>query len=411
MSIFLRPPAENRSTGGSSKISWRIVRVRRHAKIYQLRIQLAILHHLRALVAAAESRGLRLRDGEVDCQHCATILPSGFSPGVNLQSESTRIRNPAVRQIRVSADEAGQRLDNFLAARLKGVPRTRLYRIIRRGEVRVNGGRSQPATRLAEGDVVRVPPVRTAPPRSPGPVPASLSRPERLVIYADEDILVIDKPSGVAVHGGTGVSVGVIEALKRSALGGDFLELAHRLDRETSGCLVLARRRESLLALHRLFRRETDGVIKRYEALLHGEWDGDRQRVTAPLLRYRDATNGQSRVRTDPDGQNAASVIEKEETLPGATRVRITLETGRMHQARVHCRELGFPIAGDALYGDFAANRRYRAFGLTRLFLHACELSMPHPVHRRRMTFTAPLSRELQVVLESLRDRESCASG
>ena len=310
---------------------------------------------------------------------------------------------PSVRQIRVTANDAGQRLDNFLASRLKGVPRTRLYRIIRRGEVRVNGGRSRPADRLEEGDMVRVPPVRIATPASEAPIPPALARPEDVVIYEDADLLVINKPAGIAVHGGSGIRVGVIEALKRSDKAGDFLELGHRLDRDTSGCLVLARSRPALIGLHRLFRRDEAGVVKRYTALLNGAWLDDRVRVDVPIQRYRDGATGQSRARVSDDGQISASIISKVESFSEATLVSVDLLTGRMHQARVHCRHLGFPILGDPVYGDFAANRRFREFGLQRLFLHASELAMPHPVSGRTMRFDAPLDPALARVLDAIR--------
>jgi 23S rRNA pseudouridine955/2504/2580 synthase len=330
------------------------------------------------------------------------------SPALPVESKAASSGAPAVRQIRVTVNDAGQRLDNFLASRLKGVPRTRLYRIIRRGEVRINGSRGKPATRLVEGDMVRVPPVRVAAPRSPATIGGPLSRLQELVLFADPHILVLNKPAGVAVHGGSGISVGVIEALKRSPLAGDFLELGHRLDRNTSGCLVFARNRESLVGLHRLFRREALGVVKRYTALLLGAWPHSRTRIEAPLLRYRDAVSGKSRVRVAEEGQPSASVLETMVRYEHATLVDITLETGRMHQARAHCSHLGFPILGDAVYGHYPENRLWRARGLARPFLHASELSFPHPVFDRPMTFRAPLADDLQAVLDVL-DGESTA--
>lgn len=305
-------------------------------------------------------------------------------------------------QIAVETNDAGQRLDNFLVSRLKGVPKSRLYRIIRRGEVRVNGSRSKPATRLKSGDIVRIPPLRTAREPVAGAIPAALSDPGSLVIFSDRHMLVLNKPAGVAVHGGSGIPVGVIEALKRSHRFGSHLELAHRLDRETSGCLVLARGRDSLAALHRMFRREGADIVKRYTALLAGQWPGRRVRVEASLKRYRDDATGRTRVCVASDGQRAASVIESVRVFREATLVRITLETGRMHQARVHCRHLGHPILGDPIYGDFAANRKLQSFGLKRMFLHASELVFPHPVTGRVMTFIAPLAGELAAVLEKL---------
>ncbi len=319
-------------------------------------------------------------------------------PAVSADSRSS----PAVRQVQVTEHDAGQRLDNFLARHLKGVPRTRLYRIIRRGEVRINGSRGQPSTRLQPGDVVRVPPVRVAAPRQTARPPAALADVDSLVLYQDRHLLVIDKPAGVAVHGGSGIPVGVIEALKASPLAGDYLELGHRLDRDTSGCLVMARSRPALEGLHRLFRRDDEGVDKRYLALLAGAWRGQRERVALPLLRVRETASGRSRVRVDASGQASASDVETRRCWPDATLVEIRLLTGRMHQARVHCAALGHPVLGDDVYGDFAANRAFRGLGLSRLFLHASTLSLPHPVSGQPMRFSAPLDGALEQVLAAL---------
>lgn len=309
---------------------------------------------------------------------------------------------PAVSRIEVGPDQAGQRLDNFLSSRLKGVPKSRLYRIIRRGEVRVNGARSSPATRLEAGDVVRVPPIRTAAPAGAGPVPAALADAGSLVLYEDAHLLVIDKPAGVAVHGGSGIGAGVIEVLKRQRHGDGFLELGHRLDRDTSGCLVLAKSREALLGLHRLFRRDDAGVVKRYTALALGRWHGGRRRIDAPLARRRDAARGRARVVVAEDGRPAVSIVEPVTRYEEATLVRVTLDTGRMHQARVHLAHAGHPIAGDPVYGDFAANRRFAEAGLGRMFLHASELSFPHPVTGVGVRCDAPLGEELEGLLARL---------
>lgn len=317
----------------------------------------------------------------------------------------------AVTKVVVKDGDAGQRLDNFLVTRLKGVPKTRVYRIIRRGEVRINGSRSKPATRLHSGDIVRIPPIRTSQRSELDRIPDNLANLEDLVIYEDRHLLVLNKPAGIAVHGGSGIRVGIIEALKRSPLAGDYLELAHRLDRETSGCLVLARSRASLEVLHRAFRRDDAGVIKRYSALLSGRWAGSGVRVDAPLKRFRESTTGQSRVCVAEDGRQALSIVDSERMFADATLVRVTLETGRMHQARIHCRHIGHPILGDTVYGDFSANRAFRSLGLTRMFLHAAELGLRHPVSGKPMTFRAPLSADLLLVLERLERAESLGHG
>ncbi len=319
-----------------------------------------------------------------------------------MQPDVTDSPSAAVSRIEVDPDQAGQRLDNFLSSRLKGVPKSRLYRIIRRGEVRVNGARSSPSTRLEAGDVVRVPPIRTASPARVGPVPAALADADTLILYEDEHLLVIDKPAGVAVHGGSGIGAGVIEALKRQRQGDGFLELGHRLDRATSGCLVLAKSREALLGLHRLFRRDDAGVVKRYTALALGRWRGGRRRIDAPLARRRDASRGRARVVVAEDGRPAVTIVEPLTRYEEATLVRVTLETGRMHQARVHLAHAGHPIAGDPVYGDFSANRRLAEVGLGRMFLHASNLEFPHPVTGVKVRCAARLGAALEQVLGRL---------
>ncbi|GJL80978.1 MAG: pseudouridine synthase [marine bacterium B5-7] len=302
--------------------------------------------------------------------------------------------------------EDGQRLDNYLTSRLKGLPRSRLYRIIRRGEVRINGSRCLPSTRLATGDVVRIPPVRTAhDANNTAPLPKALKMLDSRVLYQDEHLLVIDKPAGVAVHGGSGIPFGVIEALKRSSLAGEFLELGHRLDRDTSGCLVLARTRKALLSIHEAFRREAELVSKVYLALAARKWlddRGDHFRIDHPLERYRDPLTGHSRMRVSSIGQSAASQVELVRRFDSACLVKVHLETGRMHQARVHLASVGLPVAGDDIYGDSGCNKALRDCGLKRLFLHASTLSFNHPENGQRQVFDAPLAPELSDVIEKL---------
>jgi 23S rRNA pseudouridine955/2504/2580 synthase len=296
---------------------------------------------------------------------------------------------------------AGQRLDNYLLGLLKGVPKSWVYRVLRRGEVRVNKGRSKPDRRLQVGDVVRVPPLRTAE-REAGHPPRGLVRElQAATIYEDDRLLVINKPSGVAVHGGSGLSHGVIEALRAAYPQGSFLELVHRLDRETSGCLMLAKRRSELRRLQALQR---DGrITKHYRALVLGGHKGDRWRVDLPLKKNT-LRSGERIVRVDPEGKPAATRFTVLRRFGDLTLVDAELETGRTHQIRVHVAGSIGPILGDDKYGNEAAAARCRDLGLRRLFLHAATLSLDGPDNGRRITLEAPLPEALQSVLERLQD-------
>ena len=304
----------------------------------------------------------------------------------------------------VTVDEAndGQRLDNFLISRLKGVPRTWLYRVLRKGEVRVNKGRSKPAYRLRAGDVVRIPPLRVAV-REPSTVTKNLEQlVEKSICYEDDLMLVINKPSGMAVHGGSGVSHGAIEALRSARPEAPYLELVHRLDRDTSGCLMVAKRRSALIRLQELQRH--GGIEKRYLALLAGRIRKGAWRVDAPLKKNT-LSGGERVVRVDPEGKVAATRFEVVRRFPEATLVEATLETGRTHQIRVHAAANGTPILGDPKYGDQTLNRRFRELGLRRLFLHAVSLRFDWPGTPGRLRVEAPLPAELQKVLEGLDGR------
>ena len=274
----------------------------------------------------------------------------------------------AARHLRVSAGEVGQRVDNFLLARTAGVPRSHVYRLIRRGEVRVDGRRVRPTRRLLEGEQVRVPPLRTAeavgPPRVPERLIGALGA---AVVREEEDFVVVAKPEGLAVHGGSGLHFGLIDALRR-ALEAPRLELVHRLDRGTSGCLLVARDRARARALQALFRHRR--VEKRYVALVAGRWPEEIGRVDAPLARNVEHA-GERRVVVDPEGRPAASRFAVRRRLADATLVEVRIETGRTHQIRVHARHVGYPLVGDTRYGDNATNARFRRRGLKRLFLHA----------------------------------------
>lgn len=319
---------------------------------------------------------------------------------------------PAVQQVTVDSGHAGQRLDNFLLGLLKGVPRTHVYRLLRKGEVRVNKGRAKPDYRLEEGDVVRIPPVRRG--ESAGRELAARAVAggkfdwlgER-VLFEDEHLLVLDKPAGLAVHGGTGVSVGLIEALRQLRPQNPFLELAHRLDRETSGCLIVAKSRQALLKLHELLR--DGGLDKFYLALVAGPWRGGTCTVEAALEKQR--PGGQRHVAVGEEGKESASRFRPAEKFSDCTLVEIHLLTGRMHQARVHAAHIEHPVAGDDKYGDRGFNQTMKRAGLGRLFLHAARLEFRHPLGGRRMRVTAALPPELERVLVKLRAQSSDESG
>ncbi len=307
------------------------------------------------------------------------------------------LRNHGVREVRIDEAVAGQRVDNFLVRTLKGVPKSHLYRILRSGEVRVNGRRAGPDTRLAEGDRVRLPPVRTGGPVAPAAVTAAVIRAgERLaVLHEDDDLLAIDKPAGIAVHGGSGVAHGVIERLRAARPGARFLELVHRLDRETSGVLLIAKKRAALTALHAAWR--AGEVDKRYQVLVRGRWRDARRVVRLPVHRYL-TKDGERRVRVADDGQHAQTTFRRIRTWPGDTPLALLeaeLHTGRTHQIRVHLTHLGYPLAGDDKYGDFAWNRALAERGLKRMFLHAASLALAHPRTGEALLIVSPLPADL----------------
>ncbi len=307
-----------------------------------------------------------------------------------------------VRQWLVSDAEAGQRLDNFLLRVMKGVPRSHIYKILRSGEVRVNKGRARPYYHLAEGDVLRLPPVRVAEPGDPALLPAYLqSQLEAAVLYEDTHLLVLDKPSGLAVHGGSGLSWGIIEALRQLRPDARELELVHRLDRDTSGCLILSKKRSALRALHEALR---EGLMeKRYLALAAGDWQG-KARAVRLALRKNTLQSGERMVRVDPvEGKAAHTHFLPLEHFPGAVLLQADLDTGRTHQIRVHLQAIGHAVAGDEKYGDAVFNQRLRALGLRRLFLHAALVAFRHPQDGRPMRIEAPLPADLQSTLTRLR--------
>lgn len=290
----------------------------------------------------------------------------------------------AVRMIQVTEEHDGQRLDNFLMRLLKGVPKSHIYKAVRGGEVRVNRGRVAPDSRLHAGDQVRVPPMRLPAAGVPRPVPAG----ECPVVFEDEAILVVDKPAGLAVHGGSGVSFGVIEQLRAARPQARFLELAHRLDRDTSGLLIIAKKRQALLRLHEMFRES--GGRKFYLALVEGDWVNQRQHVKLPLLKWT-TQSGERRVRVDPKGQAAHTVFTCLKRFGSYSLVQAELLTGRTHQIRVHLAASGFPIVGDDKYGKDDTRAQFSEMGFNRMFLHAWKLDMPHPMTGDRLELEAPL--------------------
>lgn len=305
-----------------------------------------------------------------------------------------------VQKIPVEAEFAGQRIDNFLFTRLKGVPKSHIYRILRTGEVRRNGGRVKAEDRLEAGDILRIPPIRCSSPDTTSiPGDALRERLEPRILLEDDHILVLDKPCGMAVHGGSGLSYGVIEGLRAMRPEARFLELAHRLDRDTSGCLLIAKKRSALASLHSQFR--DDQIRKVYWALLSGEWARKHWRVDAPLEKNT-LKSGERVVRVARDGKEAITDFRRLSRHAGATLVEARPVTGRTHQIRVHAQVLGHPIAGDERYGDERLNRDFRQMGLKRLFLHALEATFIHPHTGQSVRVRAGLATELQSFLDAL---------
>ena len=310
---------------------------------------------------------------------------------------------PAARLVEVDADSAGQRLDNFLRRHLKGVPKTHVYRIIRSGEVRINKGRVSADTRVEAGDVVRLPPVRISDKvaeKAERPAPAR----EFPILLEDEHLIALDKPAGVAVHGGSGVSFGVIEQLRQARPASKFLELVHRLDRETSGILLVAKKRSALTHLQDQFRERETG--KTYLALVTGTWPANKKVIDLPLHKYLQA-DGERRVRVttadDPDGMRSITLVKVRSTvparaaqgLPAMSLLEVTIKTGRTHQIRVHLASQGHAIVGDDKYGDFDLNKRLQKLSMKRMFLHAWRLQFNHPASGERVQLIAELPPEL----------------
>ncbi len=306
-----------------------------------------------------------------------------------------------VHHLCVDDDSAGQRLDNYLVRELKGVPKTRLYRALRKGEIRVNKGRVKADYRLVAGDLVRIPPLRRPSPSEPAPVPRYWAGEiERRLVYEDDSLLVINKPSGIAVHGGSGLSFGLIESLRQLRPQDRYLELVHRLDRDTSGLIMIARRPAMLRELHRQLRE--DEVDKRYLALVAGSWPKSLRIVDAPLEKNM-LQSGERMVRVSREGKRSVTEFTVLERFEGATLVEAKPVTGRTHQIRVHARHAGFPLLGDDKYSDERSAALTRTLGLQRLFLHARSLRIALP-DRGSLTLEAVLDPDLESILIKLRN-------
>lgn len=321
-------------------------------------------------------------------------------PPSNCGGDDTTIGPDRVAHLIVGEDGDGQRLDNYLLRLAKGVPKSHVYRIVRSGEVRVNGGRAAVDQRLALGDRLRVPPIRVSATRPPPVVPRGEMPP---ILYEDEHVIAVDKPTGLAAHGGSGIAYGLIERVRAARPNQPFLELAHRLDRETSGILLLAKSRRALVGLHEQMREGK--VDKRYLTLVKGDWVNDRQHVKAALTKYV-TREGERRVAVDDDGMPSHTIFNLQERLGGFSLLEAELKTGRTHQIRVHLAHLGFPIVGDDKYGDFDLNKRAGRgdFGirLPRMFLHAHATRFAHPVGGAPIDLVAPLPPDCDDFLRSL---------
>lgn len=317
-------------------------------------------------------------------------------------SNQHKLKSQGVTRARITENEAGQRIDNYLLRHFKGVPRSHIYRILRKGEVRINKKRIKPAYKLLAGDEIRLPPVRfssNGPRRPPDEV---IQQVESRIVYDDDRIFILNKPSGLAVHAGSGVDYGVIDAMQqlyKGAEGSGEVFLVHRLDRETSGCLLIARDRPAMLYLQQALKNGE--ISKHYATLLKGRWGQGREVIDLPLSRNK-IKGGERLVQVDEEGKMARSIFNPVREYRQATLMKVELLTGRTHQIRVHAAESGFPVAGDRQYGDQTFNYEMKSIGLKRMFLHAQSLSFPHPDDGHMLTIDPPLDEDLQSVLDNL---------
>lgn len=389
---------------GATLIRAKMMRTRFYSTVFANRrgrrrrpcVECAFYSHTRAeLVTGAKQLYIQMKD-----------LATPSRDGAHLISDNPRSGAPVqVRLHTISEDEAEQRIDNFLLRICKGVPKSHIYRVLRSGEVRVNKGRIDQTYRLKLGDLVRIPPIRMAEPTTPKAPGAEFA-----ILFEDAHLLVIDKPAGVAVHGGSGVSYGVIEQLRAARPDAKFLELVHRLDRDTSGVLLLAKKRSALVSLHQQIR---DGELdKRYLTLVHGDWQNTRQHIKLPLFKFT-TPEGERRVRVQTEGGLAShTVFNLIRRLGAYALLEAELKTGRTHQIRVHLSASGFPIAGDDKYGDFGLNRALQKaegerIAFKRMFLHAHQITFLHPERLVPVTLNAPLPAECDRFLTSLAGRSS----
>lgn len=314
------------------------------------------------------------------------------------------MKNNVVQMVTVSDDDAGQRIDNFLKRSLKGVPKSLIYRILRKGEVRVNKKRTKPDYKLQSGDQVRIPPIRT---EEQSPLlninMKKIGELRHCILFEDDYLLVLNKPSGFAVHGGSGLNFGIIEALRQLRPDARYLELVHRLDRDTSGVLIIAKRRSALRDLHRQLREKT--VRKDYIALVYGKWPRKIKKVQAPLAKNL-LRSGERIVKVDEmEGKASVTLFDVERALGDMTLVKASPITGRTHQIRVHCQYAGYSIAGDTKYSTTLEQQRASELGLRRLFLHACHIRFEHPRTHEMLQLEAPIDSHLQQVIDSLSDQ------
>lgn len=319
-----------------------------------------------------------------------------------LTSSNMKSDRQNARIVHIDINNAGQRIDNFLMTQLKGVPRSHIYQLLRSGQVRVNSGRKKPIYKLKLDDKVRIPPARINTTEEAAIPDSVIKLIEQSVLFENDDLMVLNKPSGIAVHSGSGLAFGVIEALKQQHPD-QFLELVHRLDRETSGCLIIAKNRTALTRLHDLFRDERkSGIGKYYLALLEGQWQGVNT-IDAPLKKAMRA--GEHIVEVNDEGKHAVSHFEAKKIYQQSSLMEIKIETGRTHQIRVHAAHAGHPVAGDKKYGDKQYNQTLKKSGLKRLFLHAARIELPglNPISNKPLIIEAPLSDELQNVLNKIK--------
>jgi 23S rRNA pseudouridine955/2504/2580 synthase len=313
--------------------------------------------------------------------------------------EGSDDNRPAVKLLTIDAEIAGQRIDNFLITKLKGVPKTHIYRLLRKGEIRVNKGRIKADYRLAEGDLVRIAPIRMGEPNNPIQASAGLIKAlDSAILYEDDGILVVNKPSGLAVHGGSGVSLGLIEALRQVRPESKHLELVHRLDKETSGCILVAKKRSTLKALHEALRQGQ--MDKVYLALVVGQWPSNKKEINAPLLKNV-LQSGERMVNVNPEGKASKTLFKVVQRFSDVTLVEAKPITGRTHQIRVHAKYGGHPIVGDEKYGYDDVNKRMKSLGVPRLFLHAAHLTFV-ATNGEKVTVNAPLDDVLTRALAAL---------